>query len=193
MKICISSAGKDLNSLVYGHFGRSPYFIIWNTADKTFNVIENPNINETSGVGIKSAQLMVDMGVQAVLSGQFGPKATKVLESAKIEMIVGVSGVIKEVIESYEAGDLTKTIDTVKVDASQEEIKHAPNRILQRIGRCFRHGNRANDSMKGCVNGNSNRAGNCICPKCGEKIAHKSGMPCRTQSCPKCGSQMIRE
>ncbi|RLC27844.1 MAG: hypothetical protein DRH32_09795, partial [Deltaproteobacteria bacterium] len=35
--------------------------------------------------------------------------------------------------------------------------------------------------------------GNCICPNCGEKIAHKMGGACYEQQCPKCGTAMTRE
>ena len=35
--------------------------------------------------------------------------------------------------------------------------------------------------------------GNCICPKCGEKLTHQAGKPCREEKCPKCGSRMVRE
>jgi hypothetical protein len=35
--------------------------------------------------------------------------------------------------------------------------------------------------------------GNCVCPNCGEKAAHQTGVPCYKQKCPKCGSAMTRE
>jgi len=35
--------------------------------------------------------------------------------------------------------------------------------------------------------------GDCICPSCGEKIAHKQGVPCYNETCPKCGAKMVRE
>ena len=35
--------------------------------------------------------------------------------------------------------------------------------------------------------------GHCICPKCDERIAHKHGIPCQEENCPKCGRKMMRE
>ena len=36
-------------------------------------------------------------------------------------------------------------------------------------------------------------AGFCICPKCGEKAAHRRGIPCQEERCPGCGAKMLRE
>jgi len=49
---------------------------------------------------------------------------------------------------------------------------------------------------RGRNNGNrpgSGPVGNCVCPSCGEKTAHKQGVPCYNETCPKCGAKMIRE
>ena len=35
--------------------------------------------------------------------------------------------------------------------------------------------------------------GECICPNCGTKTAHRTGIPCYQQKCPKCGSPTTRE
>jgi len=35
--------------------------------------------------------------------------------------------------------------------------------------------------------------GNCVCPNCGHKTPHIAGTPCFDQTCPKCGSKMVRE
>ena len=34
--------------------------------------------------------------------------------------------------------------------------------------------------------------GRCVCPKCGQSVAHQRGVPCYNQKCPKCGSSMTR-
>jgi len=35
--------------------------------------------------------------------------------------------------------------------------------------------------------------GKCVCPKCGHTQDHVAGQPCREQTCPKCGTRMVRE
>jgi len=35
--------------------------------------------------------------------------------------------------------------------------------------------------------------GNCVCPKCGYKVPHQPGKPCRELQCPTCGITMLRE
>ena len=35
--------------------------------------------------------------------------------------------------------------------------------------------------------------GDCVCPKCGHKIPHRPGKPCRDLKCPECGTTMLRE
>ncbi len=40
---------------------------------------------------------------------------------------------------------------------------------------------------------NAGPDGECICPKCGERVPHRRGFPCTSVKCPKCQSLMIRE
>lgn len=35
--------------------------------------------------------------------------------------------------------------------------------------------------------------GSCICIKCGTKVDHRPGTPCRDTKCPPCGATMLRE
>ncbi len=34
--------------------------------------------------------------------------------------------------------------------------------------------------------------GDCVCLNCGYKVSHQRGVPCYNQTCPKCGSKMVR-
>jgi len=35
--------------------------------------------------------------------------------------------------------------------------------------------------------------GYCVCPVCGYRSPHRTGVPCYSVACPKCGSMMYRE
>lgn len=37
------------------------------------------------------------------------------------------------------------------------------------------------------------QTGYCLCPRCGLRISHQAGIPCRSLICTHCGSAMIRE
>ena len=101
MKICITSIGDDLESQVDPRFGRCNYFIIWNSENSTFEAVANPNVDAGSGAGVQSAQLVVAKQVSTVITGDVGPKAEKVLEGAKLQMITGASGTVKDMIVKY--------------------------------------------------------------------------------------------
>jgi hypothetical protein len=49
---------------------------------------------------------------------------------------------------------------------------------------------------RGRMSGNragSGPGGFCVCPSCGERVAHKMGVPCYQMTCPKCGAKLMRE
>ena len=35
--------------------------------------------------------------------------------------------------------------------------------------------------------------GYCICPRCETRLAHRQGVRCRDERCPRCGAKMLRE
>lgn len=105
MKICITSQGDNLESQVDPRFGRCRYFVIVDLETMNFEVIENPNTDAFGGAGTNSAQLIASKGVEIVLTGDIGPNASRVLESAGIKVITGITGLVKDVIEKYKKGD----------------------------------------------------------------------------------------
>ena len=106
MKIAITSQGKTLDSQVDPRFGRCQYFMIVDTDTMDFEALDNSSINVSGGAGIKAGQMMSEKGVKAVLTGNCGPNAFQTLGAAKIDVIAGVSGTIREVTEKYKSGEL---------------------------------------------------------------------------------------
>ena len=107
MKVAISAAGKNLESTIDERFGRCRYFIILETDDMRYEVIENTNADLSTSAGIQSASLVASQGVEAVITGNCGPKAMQVFAATTIEVIIGQHGIIKDVLEKFKRGDLS--------------------------------------------------------------------------------------
>jgi len=104
MKIAVTSTGPTLDDNVEARFGRCPFFLIIDTNTMQYEAIENPNIAIGGGAGIQSAQLMSEKGVIAVLTGNCGPNAFNVFGQAGIQVIVGVSGPVRNAVEQFKTG-----------------------------------------------------------------------------------------
>jgi predicted Fe-Mo cluster-binding NifX family protein len=110
MRIAISAAGPTLDAEVDPRFGRCQYFIIADPETMEFEAIDNSSAMAAGGAGISAGQTIADKGVEAVLTGNCGPNAYQVLLSAGIQVITGVSGKVKDVIEGYRAGKFKASV-----------------------------------------------------------------------------------
>jgi len=109
MKIAVSSIGTDLDSEIDPRFGRCAYFIIVNPDDMTFEAIENESMSLGGGAGIQSGQFIASTGAKILITGNVGPNASRTLNAAGLDVIVGVSGPVREAIERYKKGELSPT------------------------------------------------------------------------------------
>jgi predicted Fe-Mo cluster-binding NifX family protein len=106
MKICITADGNDLEANVDPRFGRCAYFVFYDTDTDNFQALANTNASGMGGVGVQNGQLMAEKEVEFILTGNLGPNAANVLQQAGIKAITGVSGKIKEAVESFKKGTL---------------------------------------------------------------------------------------
>jgi len=103
----VTANGTDLDAQASPIFGRCPTYIFVDTETMAFEAVENPAIGAPGGAGIQAAQFVVERGAQAVVSGNIGPNAFGVLQSAKLPVYVFRGGTVREAVEAYKSGELT--------------------------------------------------------------------------------------
>ena len=106
MRIAVTSTGPSLDADVDPRFGRCSWFIFVETDDMTFEASENASGSLGGGAGIQSAQLMAKKGARAVLTGNCGLNAHQTLSAAGIDVVVGCSGTVSEMVERFKSGQL---------------------------------------------------------------------------------------
>jgi len=109
VKVAVSAAGPGLDSPVDPRFGRCQYLLIVDSESLDFEAVENPAMTAPGGAGIQAAELVGQMGVGAVITGDCGPNAYQVLSAAGIGIFVGASGSVRQAIEAYKRGELRAT------------------------------------------------------------------------------------
>ena len=109
MKIAVSASNQEMSSAVDPRFGRCAYFLLVDSETMQFETVENPNIASTSGAGIQSAQLVSKKGANVLLTGSCGPNAFQTLQTAGVEVVVGVTGTVQEVVQQYKSGKLQRS------------------------------------------------------------------------------------
>jgi predicted Fe-Mo cluster-binding NifX family protein len=105
MRVAVSSSGRDLKGPVDPRFGRCAYFVIVDTETMSLEAFPNTSITAASGAGIGAAQLVASKGVEAVLTGNVGPNAFSALSAAGVQVVTGVAGTVKDVVEKFKLGE----------------------------------------------------------------------------------------
>lgn len=111
MKIAIPAEAKNLESQVNRSFGRTPYFVVVNSENMEFDVIDNQAMNAQGGAGIKAGQTIVDSGAEVVITFQCGQNAADVLTAAGIKFFKAIPGSVSENIEKYNKQELAELTD----------------------------------------------------------------------------------
>lgn len=106
--IAISAAGSDMESRMDQRFGRAACFAIIDTETMKYEFLDNAAAAASGGAGISAAQTVADKNVKAVITGNVGPNAGKVLSAAGIEVYYGKDVTVKENAELFKKGSLEK-------------------------------------------------------------------------------------
>ncbi len=101
MFIAFSAQGTTLESPMDLRLGRAVQFLLVDSENESFKVIETNSVQAMHGAGIQTAQLLVKAGAKAVVSGDCGPKAFQVLQAANIPVYSVSGGTVKEALQAF--------------------------------------------------------------------------------------------
>jgi len=107
MKICIPTMGENgLDNQVGEHFGRVPAYTIVDIDTNEVKVI--PNTSEHMGGQGYPPEIMAKEGVNAMVCRGLGRRAIMMFEELGIEVYIGASGTVKDVVEAFKQEKLQK-------------------------------------------------------------------------------------
>jgi predicted Fe-Mo cluster-binding NifX family protein len=108
MKVAVSSNGAGLDAEASPVFGRCPTYVFVDPESMEAESVDNPAMNAAGGAGIQAAQFIVERGAEAVISGNLGPNAFDVFESAGVPVYLFGGGSVRQAIEAHKGGQLSQ-------------------------------------------------------------------------------------
>ena len=101
MKIGVLAEGESLDSFIADDFGHAPFFLIVDSETLDYEVVKNEHMNAPEGAGMKVADAIVSLKVDAVITGGIGPHGYDKLTSAGIKVSFDEEGTVEEGIANF--------------------------------------------------------------------------------------------
>ncbi|HZK53775.1 MAG TPA: NifB/NifX family molybdenum-iron cluster-binding protein [Desulfosporosinus sp.] len=98
---------QSMETTVCQSFGRTPYFLIYDTESMESVFLNNSGAASQGGAGIKAAQTIVDHKVSALLTPRCGENAAEVINATNIKMYKTINDSIKDNIDALNNGQLS--------------------------------------------------------------------------------------
>jgi len=108
MKICITTTNPNLDSIIDPRFGRCQYLLFVDSkTGKLIKAERNTGTAVQRGAGITTAQLVANNKPGAVISGNIGPNAFRVLQMSGIKIYtVDFNLTAEQALKQYQQGEL---------------------------------------------------------------------------------------
>lgn len=106
MIISIPVTTSNMEGKVSSHFGRTEYFLFFDTESGKEEFLPNLAVSSPGGAGIKAAQLLVRNKVEALISPPLGENAAQVIKEAGISVYLASHESILDTIEAFKSGKL---------------------------------------------------------------------------------------
>jgi predicted Fe-Mo cluster-binding NifX family protein len=109
MKVAIASSGNGLESTVDSHTGRAACFIVYDTEQECFEVIDNLEACHClHWTGTKTATILNNIGVGAIVTRRIGPSAYRQLTRLGIEIFFADESRVVDALRRFREGALER-------------------------------------------------------------------------------------
>ena len=88
-------------------FGRTPYFMLYDTENNKSRFINNSAANSQGGAGIKAAQIIVDNNADVLITPRCGQNAAEVLIAANVKIYKALNNSIEENLTEFKNDKLS--------------------------------------------------------------------------------------
>lgn len=108
MKVAFTAAGTGLEDRFDTRFGRAANFIVYDLENGSWECHGNAqNLEAAQGAGIQAAQNIQRLGAAALITGNVGPKAFKVLDASGVKVFTATAQTVREALDAYKNGLLS--------------------------------------------------------------------------------------
>lgn len=87
-KTVITCSENEISSRFDRRFGRAAWYCLYDEKSGATTFIKNENIHADQGAGIKGAEKMIELDINKIISGDFGPKAKDLLNKFNIQLVI---------------------------------------------------------------------------------------------------------
>lgn len=129
MLIAVSTKKPDLSSELSDAFGRSRYFMIYDSIENTSEFMVNPFSSELGGAGIQSSRFLIEKNIEAIITTFIGLNTLRFINSLNIKVYKSSNLKTSEAIQWFTDNKLT--------EITCNEVEQYPERKRKRYGNRF--------------------------------------------------------
>ncbi|MFC1587704.1 NifB/NifX family molybdenum-iron cluster-binding protein [Planctomycetota bacterium] len=106
MKLCFPvETDNGINSILFGHFGSTPIFMVVDTNSMDCQAVNNSNQQHAHGA-CNPVQAIGGLGIDGIVVTGIGPPALMRLQQAGLKVYQGIEASIKDNVAQFKAGAL---------------------------------------------------------------------------------------
>jgi len=106
MKLCFPiETNNGSESLIYGHFGSAPMFLIYNSETNASEIIDNQNLGHAHGM-CNPIQALNGQSVDAIIVGGIGAGAINKLNMMGVKVFKAIEDTVKKNINLFNSNSI---------------------------------------------------------------------------------------